>query len=130
MAGGTRRNRKADWARRLVRESTLTVDDLIWPLPLIDERNVRQACRRCPGVETPVGPTGAVKAAERAATLSILNDRPLSLHGPQAAGRNRVGGPEPGSLSAGGLAIKGAVTEVIRSTWRSTRTPATATTAS
>ena len=27
-----RRNRKADWSRRLVRENSLTVDDLIWPL--------------------------------------------------------------------------------------------------
>ena len=27
-----RRNRKAEWARRLVRENVLTADDLIWPL--------------------------------------------------------------------------------------------------
>ena len=31
-----RRNRKADWTRRLVAESMLTVDDLIWPLFLVD----------------------------------------------------------------------------------------------
>ena len=31
-----RRNRRTDWARRLVAESTLTVNDLIWPIFLID----------------------------------------------------------------------------------------------
>src|ERR1700761_7560042 len=31
-----RRNRKAEWARRLVRENVLTTDDLIWPLFVID----------------------------------------------------------------------------------------------
>src|SRR5829696_9038231 len=37
-----RRNRKADWSRRLVRENVLTVDDLIWPLFLIEGRTGRQ----------------------------------------------------------------------------------------
>ena len=27
-----RRNRRTDWARRLVREHVLTADDLIWPV--------------------------------------------------------------------------------------------------
>ncbi|HUE47401.1 MAG TPA: hypothetical protein VMO81_14230, partial [Aestuariivirgaceae bacterium] len=27
-----RRNRRADWSRRLVRETSLRVDDLIWPI--------------------------------------------------------------------------------------------------
>jgi len=31
-----RRNRKSDWKRRLVRETTLTVDDLIWPIFIMD----------------------------------------------------------------------------------------------
>ena len=31
-----RRNRKAEWSRRLVRENRLTTDDLIWPIFLID----------------------------------------------------------------------------------------------
>ena len=34
-----RRNRKAEWSRRLVRENVLTTDDLIWPLFLIDGSN-------------------------------------------------------------------------------------------
>ena len=34
-----RRNRKAEWARRLVRENVLTTDDLIWPLFVVDGHN-------------------------------------------------------------------------------------------
>jgi hypothetical protein len=31
-----RRNRKAEWSRRMVRENVLTTDDLIWPLFVVD----------------------------------------------------------------------------------------------
>ena len=31
-----RRNRKAEWSRRLVRECRLSTDDLIWPMFVID----------------------------------------------------------------------------------------------
>ena len=46
-----RRNRKAEWARRLVRENVLTTDDLIWPLFLIDGQNKREQVASMPGVE-------------------------------------------------------------------------------
>jgi porphobilinogen synthase len=36
-----RRNRKADWTRRLVAEHVLTASDLIWPLFLIDGEKKR-----------------------------------------------------------------------------------------
>jgi porphobilinogen synthase len=36
-----RRMRKADWSRRLVQENRLTVDDLIWPIFVIDGDNRR-----------------------------------------------------------------------------------------
>jgi len=36
-----RRNRKAEWARRLVRENVLTTDDLIWPLFVVEGHNKR-----------------------------------------------------------------------------------------
>src|SRR5436190_21151860 len=36
-----RRNRRAEWARRMVREHVLTTDDLIWPLFLVDGKKVR-----------------------------------------------------------------------------------------
>ena len=37
-----RRNRRAEWARRMVREHVLTTDDLIWPLFVMDGDNARQ----------------------------------------------------------------------------------------
>src|SRR5215469_9217540 len=46
-----RRNRKAEWARRLVRENVLTTDDLIWPLFVSDGNNARAAVASMPGVD-------------------------------------------------------------------------------
>ncbi|MDE2473018.1 MAG: porphobilinogen synthase, partial [Bradyrhizobium sp.] len=46
-----RRNRKAEWARRLVRENALTTDDLIWPLFVVDGYNQRTAVASMPGVD-------------------------------------------------------------------------------
>ena len=45
-----RRNRKAQWARRLVQENVLTTNDLIWPLFVIDGQNKRAAVASMPGV--------------------------------------------------------------------------------
>jgi porphobilinogen synthase len=42
-----RRMRKADWSRRLVRENRLTVDDLIWPVFVIDGTDRRERSRQC-----------------------------------------------------------------------------------
>jgi porphobilinogen synthase len=65
-----RRNRKAEWSRRLVRENVLTADDLIWPIFLIDGDSGRQAVASMPGVER-LTVTEAVREAERAASLRI-----------------------------------------------------------
>src|SRR5215470_11038723 len=46
-----RRNRRADWSRRLVRESRLSVDDLIWPIFLVDGKKLREPVPSMPGVE-------------------------------------------------------------------------------
>jgi porphobilinogen synthase len=46
-----RRNRREDWSRRLVREHTLTPDDLIWPVFVIEGRGKREAVASMPGVE-------------------------------------------------------------------------------
>src|SRR3954452_19246132 len=46
-----RRNRKAEWARRMVRENVLTTDDLIWPLFLVDGTKARIPVPSMPGVE-------------------------------------------------------------------------------
>src|SRR5438046_10640232 len=40
-----RRNRKAEWARRRVRENVLTPDDLIWQLFVVDGPITRVALR-------------------------------------------------------------------------------------
>jgi porphobilinogen synthase len=63
-----RRNRKADWTRRLLRENVLTVDDLIWPLFVAGD--TRTAIASMPGVER-LSIDEAVRAAERAAKLEI-----------------------------------------------------------
>jgi porphobilinogen synthase len=65
-----RRNRKAEWTRRLVRENVLTADDLIWPLFLLDGSKKRMPVASMPGVER-LSVDEAVRSAERAAKLSI-----------------------------------------------------------
>ena len=65
-----RRNRKADWARRMVRENTLTVDDLIWPIFLIDGQNRREAIASMPGIDR-LSIDMAVGEAKKAALLGI-----------------------------------------------------------
>ena len=65
-----RRNRRAEWARRMVREHVLTTDDLIWPLFLVDGTGVRAPVASMPDVER-LSVDEAVRAAERAAKLTI-----------------------------------------------------------
>ncbi len=65
-----RRNRKAEWARRLVSEHTLTTDDLIWPLFLIEGDKVRAPVAAMPGVDR-LSIDEAMREAERAAKLDI-----------------------------------------------------------
>src|SRR5947207_13836807 len=63
-----RRNRRTEWARRMVRENVLTTDDLIWPLFVAEGR--RAPVASMPGVEQlPVD--DLVREAERAAKLTI-----------------------------------------------------------
>ncbi|MBZ9808393.1 porphobilinogen synthase [Mesorhizobium sp. BR1-1-9] len=65
-----RRMRKADWSRRLVQENRLSVDDLIWPIFVVDGRQVREPIAAMPGVFR-LSIDFAVKEAERAAKLGI-----------------------------------------------------------
>ncbi len=46
-----RRMRRNDFSRRLMREHTLTADDLIWPVFVLEGENTRQAVPSMPGVE-------------------------------------------------------------------------------
>jgi porphobilinogen synthase len=65
-----RRNRKADWTRRLVRENQLTVNDLIWPIFLVPGSNVNDPISAMPGV-CRMSVDVAVEAARKAADLGI-----------------------------------------------------------
>ncbi len=65
-----RRNRKAEWARRLVREHALTTDDLIWPIFLVDGTERRDPVASMPGVDR-YSVDQAVVAARRARDLDI-----------------------------------------------------------
>ena len=65
-----RRNRRAEWSRRMVREHVLSTDDLIWPLFVVDGANVRAPVASMPDVER-LSVDQAVRAAERAAKLTI-----------------------------------------------------------
>src|SRR5579872_2240370 len=65
-----RRNRKAEWARRMVRENVLTTDDLIWPLFVSDGQNKRTPVASMPGVDR-LSVDQAVREAERAMKLDI-----------------------------------------------------------
>jgi porphobilinogen synthase len=46
-----RRNRRTEWARRLVRETHISVNDLIWPVFVIDGTQTRQPIASMPKVE-------------------------------------------------------------------------------
>ena len=70
LAHRPRRNRKADWTRRLVAENVLTTADLIWPLFLADGRQARTAVAAMPGVDR-VSLDEALREAERAVALDI-----------------------------------------------------------
>ncbi|MGE5476929.1 MAG: porphobilinogen synthase [Bacteroidales bacterium] len=46
-----RRTRRHEWSRRLVSENRLSVDDLIWPVFVVDGSGVRQDISSMPGVQ-------------------------------------------------------------------------------
>ena len=45
-----RRNRKAEWSRRLVSENNLSANDLIWPIFIRDGKNIKEPIKTMPGV--------------------------------------------------------------------------------
>ena len=65
-----RRNRRTDWARRLVRESVLTVDDLIWPVFVLDGDTPRTDVPSMPGVQR-LSTDAMVEHAAAAADLGV-----------------------------------------------------------
>jgi porphobilinogen synthase len=65
-----RRNRKAEWTRKLVRENVLTTGDLIWPIFIIEGTNKREPIASMPLVER-LSVDEAVRAAGEAVELGI-----------------------------------------------------------
>ena len=65
-----RRNRRAEFSRRLVRETRLGVDDLIYPMFVVEGRALRQAVPSMPGIER-LSVDLMVAEAEAAAALGI-----------------------------------------------------------
>ena len=65
-----RRTRKADWSRRLVRETRLSRDDLIWTIVLSDGKKARDPVPSMPGVDR-VNLKEVVKEAAQAHDLGI-----------------------------------------------------------
>tara|TARA_Y100000590_G_scaffold402351_1_gene488046 strand:- start:117 stop:1106 length:990 start_codon:yes stop_codon:yes gene_type:complete len=45
-----RRNRKAEWSRRLVSDNNLSTSDLIWPIFIRDGKNIKEPIKSMPGV--------------------------------------------------------------------------------
>ena len=45
-----RRNRKTEWSRRLVSESSLSPNDLIWPIFIREGQNIKEPVKSMPGV--------------------------------------------------------------------------------
>jgi len=70
IAHRPRRNRKAEWARRLVSEHVLTADDLIWPMFLVDGAARRTPVAAMPGIDR-LSVDEALREAERAVALRI-----------------------------------------------------------
>ena len=72
ITGGRRlrRMRKAPWSRRLVQENRLSVDDLIWPIFVIEGENRREPIAAMPGVFR-LSLDLAAQEAERAQALGI-----------------------------------------------------------
>lgn len=65
-----RRNRQHEWSRRLMSENTLSTNDLIWPIFIMDGKDDRQAIPSMPGVFR-YSVDNAVKEVERASRLGI-----------------------------------------------------------
>ena len=70
LARRPRRNRKAEWVRRLVRENRITTDDLIWPIFVNEGETAREAISSMPGVDR-VSIAEAVNVAKEAVALGI-----------------------------------------------------------
>ena len=111
LAHRMRRNRKSEWARRLVRENVLTADDLIWPL-FVKDGSGREPVAAMPGVER-LGVDEIVRAAERAAGLAIPAIALFPNTDPQLRDPRGTQALDPGNLVCRAVrAVKQAVPQI------------------
>ena len=107
-----RRNRRADWSRRLVRESSLTSSDLIWPIFLIEGTGERTPVASMPGVER-LSIDLAVRGAQEAAALGIPAIAVFPNTDPSLRDEAASEAVNPGNLVCRAVrAIKAAVPEI------------------
>ena len=126
-----RRNRSTGWSRRLVAENMLTAADLIWPIFVIEGRGKRMPVDSMPGVER-LSVDLVVAAAEEAVALGIPAIALFPYTDPKLRTDDGARGAQPRQprLPRHARHAQGrASTSASCSTWRSTPTPATATTA-
>ena len=88
-----RRNRKADWSRRLVRETVLTTNDLIWPIFLVDSAQAR-VTRRLDARRRPAQYRGGRAPGRACGRARHPGDRALPLRREGPARPDRLGGAE------------------------------------
>ena len=67
-----RRNRKKDWARRLVEENDLSPNDLIWPIFITDGKNIKEKIPSMPGVYR-----YSIDMIEKLVERALLNKIPM-----------------------------------------------------
>jgi porphobilinogen synthase len=112
LASRPRRNRKAEFARRLVRENVLTSDDLIWPLFLVEGSKTRMPVTSMPGIAR-LSIDEAVRDAERGAKLAIPCIALFPYTDPKLRDENGSEAVNPDNLVCRAIrAIKKAVPEI------------------
>ena len=120
-----------DWSRRLVAENVLTPADLIWPMFVIEGRNKRMPVDSMPGVDR-LSVDLAVEAAEEARGARHSRVALFPYTGPKLRtddGARGLQSPTIWSAAPPAPSARPGSTSACCSTWRSTPTPATATTA-
>ena len=106
----SRRLRRSEALRRMVRETELSPGDFIYPLFVVEGRGVRRPIASMPGVFN-LSMEHAVEEAKQAHALGVPSVHPLRHPGPQ--GRARHPGLRRATASSSGLReIKSAVPEL------------------
>jgi porphobilinogen synthase len=112
LARRPRRLRRTGWSRRMVRETTLTVDDLIWPVFVIDGEKRREHVSSMPGADR-LSIDLLVPAVEHAARLGIPAIALFPYTDPQRRDPEGSEALNPGNLVCRALrALKRAVPEI------------------